>query len=332
MERFIFIMMYLGLSFLAGICGAWLIVRYAYWLGLLDVPNDRSSHNLPTPRGGGVGILVSFTGASLVFGAPTMFWVPVTALSIVSFFDDKLDLSPKIRLIVQFASSLVAVFCLSVSWVSTSSTLLLLAVPLLCVFVVGTANFYNFMDGINGIAGITGMVGLGLVGCMSWKTGRIEPYGIMALSLSAACAGFLPYNIPRAKVFMGDVGSVLLGFTFAALCIALSRSLGDFLVLAGFLFPFYADALSTLFVRWRQGERLSQAHRRHLYQLLANQKRIAHWKVAVGYGIVQFIVGVLFFALYESHELVLLISWGGLLVGWWFVSSALRKHIEVSIS
>lgn len=332
MERFLLIMVSLGLSFSAGICGAWFIVRYAYRLGLLDVPNDRSSHNFPTPRGGGVGILASFTGVSVVLGVPAMFWVPVTALSLVSFFDDKLDLPPKIRLVAQFSSALVTVFCLSASYFSSSLTMLLFAVPLLCLFVVGTANFYNFMDGINGIAGITGMVGFALVGCMSLKTGRIDPYGIIVLSLSAACAGFLPYNIPKARVFMGDVGSVLLGFTFATMCIALSRSFGDLLVLAGFLFPFYADALSTLFVRWREGERLSQAHRRHLYQLLANQKRIAHWKVSAGYGIVQLIVGMAFLALHESHLLVLYMCWGALLTVWWVVSTALRKRLEVSTS
>jgi Fuc2NAc and GlcNAc transferase len=98
--------------------------------------------------------------------------------------------------------------------------------------------------------------------------------------------------MPKARVFMGDVGSVLLGFVFAGLVVGLSRSLIDFVVLCGFLFPFYADELSTMAVRIKDGENLLRPHRRHIYQLLANEMEVAHWKVSVAYGIFQVIVGL----------------------------------------
>ncbi len=91
---------------------------------------------------------------------------------------------------------------------------------------------------------------------------------------------------------MGDVGSILLGFVFAGMVVGLSKSFLDFICLAAFLFPFYADELSTMGVRVGDGESVFRPHRRHFYQLLANEKGIAHWKVSVGYGVFQLIVGI----------------------------------------
>jgi len=98
--------------------------------------------------------------------------------------------------------------------------------------------------------------------------------------------------VPKARVFMGDVGSVLLGFVFAGLVVWVSRSLLDFVCAASFLFPFYADELTTLVVRIKDGDRLTRPHRRHLYQLLANEYGIEHWQVSLGYGLSQLIIGV----------------------------------------
>jgi len=91
---------------------------------------------------------------------------------------------------------------------------------------------------------------------------------------------------------MGDVGSILLGFTFAGMVAWLSKGPLDFICLAAFLFPFYADELTTMAVRIRDGENLLRAHRRHLYQLLANEKGVSQWKISVGYGMLQLVVGV----------------------------------------
>jgi len=165
-------------------------------------------------------------------------------------------------------------------------------IPFFSVFVVGTANYYNFMDGINGIAGITGVVGFGLAAVFAGMAGGNAAFMMLAICMGLACVGFLPYNMPNARVFMGDVGSVLLGFVYAGLVVGLSHSLNDFVVLCSFLFPFYADELTTEYVRLRDGENLLTPHRRHVYQLLANEMGIDHWKVSVGYGVLQAVVGL----------------------------------------
>jgi Fuc2NAc and GlcNAc transferase len=103
--------------------------------------------------------------------------------------------------------------------------------------------------------------------------------------------GFIPFNIPKARVFMGDVGSILLGFVFAGIVVMLSRTFLEFVCLSALLFPFYADEWVTMAVRIRDGESLLKPHRRHLYQLLANEMGIEHWKVSAGYGILQIAVG-----------------------------------------
>jgi UDP-N-acetylmuramyl pentapeptide phosphotransferase/UDP-N-acetylglucosamine-1-phosphate transferase len=115
---------------------------------------------------------------------------------------------------------------------------------------------------------------------------------ITVICITLSCLGFLPFNFPNAKVFMGDVGSILLGFVFACMVVLLSNSFLDFVCFAGFLFPFYADEFVTMAVRLKDGENLLKPHRRHFYQILVNEMGIDHWKVSVGYGILQLIVGL----------------------------------------
>jgi Fuc2NAc and GlcNAc transferase len=119
--------------------------------------------------------------------------------------------------------------------------------------------------------------------------------------------GFLPFNVPKAKVFMGDVGSVLLGFVFAGMVVYLSNDVLDFICLSSFLFPFYADEFITMMVRLKDGENLTKAHRRHLDQLLANEGNIPHWKVSFGYGLFQFLIGISIIML-KDMGLIMVIS------------------------
>ncbi len=174
-------------SFALGGAGAWFISRFAVRFGLMDIPNERSSHEIPIPipKGGGIGILAAFILASLFFEIPLTFWLPATFLALFSFFGDKVDLSPKLRLPVQF---IAALFLLTPPLFSDSSSILCLLpsalwlLPL-TVFIVGTANFYNFMDGINGIAGITGMVGFGLLAFFAFLSGIDTSF----VTLPSAC-------------------------------------------------------------------------------------------------------------------------------------------------
>lgn len=321
-------------SFLLGAGGALLISRYAVNFGLIDIPNERSSHKQPVPRGGGVGILVTFIASSLFLKLPLLIWLPASLLSLISFFDDKLGLSPRTRMLFQFAAAVCvmgyAIIASSGTVSSSASRMALYLVVIFagCIFIVGTANFYNFMDGINGIAGLTGAVGFTLLGCFAVINARQPQIACSSFALATACAGFLPFNVPKARVFMGDVGSILLGFIFAGYVVLLTESPADFLVLAGCFVTFYADPLSTLFTRKRDGEQLSQAHRRHIYQLLVNQKQIPHWKISLAYGIIQLCIGVLLLVL-SSYGLYAVLSVElCLAVLWCVLANSIRSNIE----
>jgi Fuc2NAc and GlcNAc transferase len=159
------------------------------------------------------------------------------------------------------------------------------------VFIVGTANFYNFMDGIDGIAGITGFLAFLLMAVFARHSGAAPDLVFFSLAVAFACLGFLCFNFPVAKVFLGDVGSILLGFVFACLVIFLSQDLADFLVMAGFLALFYFDEMVTMAVRIKNGDSLVEPHRKHVYQVLVNEAGIGHWQVSAGYGAAQLLVG-----------------------------------------
>jgi len=299
MRYFICLIVSIGLGGL----GAWAISHWGHVLGVLDRANRRSSHDGVVPKGGGIGILAAFLFLAWLSKLPTLLWVCPGLLSLFSFYGDRKEVPAKIRLCVQFVAAiglLVGLF----HW-EERGWLAYLLIPIFSVFVVGTANYYNFMDGINGIAGVTGLVGFGLIALFAGLSGANEAYWVLALCMMLGCVGFLPFNMPTARVFMGDVGSVLLGFVFAGLVVGLARSLNDFLVLCAFMFPFYADELTTEYVRLRDGENLLQPHRRHVYQLLVNEIGIDHWKVSVGYGLFQLLVGI---------SILIAMAWGLFLV------------------
>ena len=126
---------------------------------------------------------------------------------------------------------------------------------------------------------------------------------------------------------MGDVGSVLLGFVFASLVVWLSKSLLDFLCLIAFMLPFYADELTTTGVRLKNGENLLHAHRRHFYQLLANERGIAHWKVSVGYGLLQILVGIGALVFRGYGDLAVVVFLGSCFAGFAMISYIVRKSL-----
>ena len=301
--------MFLGpLAFALGALGAFWASRWGWRLGLVDRPSARSSHSRPTPKGGGIGIAAAFLLSAAWLGLPAPFWLPLGLLAGLSFRNDQVEIPPKLRLSAQFvlAGIMVVATGLGRGEGVPGIPILLLSI----VFIVGTANFYNFMDGINGIAAISGAIGFGFLAAV---VGGSQPaIGLLSACIALACLGFLPFNLPRARVFMGDVGSILLGSAFAGLVFLASRSLLDFICLGSFLFPFYADELTTMTVRLRCGESLTQPHRRHIYQLLANERKIAHWRVSLAYGLLQLLVGGSVLAS-RSHGLVAVAA---VLAGW----------------
>lgn len=314
-------------SFALAFLGAWAISRFAQKGCLMDCPNERSSHSQPTPKGGGVGILAAFCVASILSGATAWLWATVCIVALISGYGDMVDLPVRMRLVAQLG--LIAVFVLGTLHSSGGRSPNPALVVFWIIFIVGTANFYNFMDGINGIAGITGAVGFSLLALYIYGWEGQAGLGSLTLCMAFSCLGFLPLNIPKARVFMGDIGSVLLGAAFASLVFLASRTLVDFLCMASFLFPFYADELSTMAIRMRGGEKLTKGHRKHVYQLLANEGRITHWRVSAGYGILQALVGVsvLLARPYGKETvLVVLVGWSGLfLVGEHYVRAGLQR-------
>ena len=126
---------------------------------------------------------------------------------------------------------------------------------------------------------------------------------------------------------MGEVGSILLGFSFAAIVVILSKSILDFVCLAGFLFPFYADELTTMAARIKDGENLFKPHRRHLYQLLANEKGISHWKISIGYGMAQLIIGITVLLLMPFGTAVILILLAVYFLAFLLLSRSVRKSL-----
>jgi len=286
--------LWLVISFIIGLVGAFLVAHRGFYWGLIDAPNARSSHCIPVPKGGGIGILVVFIVGALWWHIPWTLWIPACIVSLVSLLGDYRDVSFKIRLAVHVGSA--AMFSGSVFFGTSVSELSVGIIVLLFVFgilyITATANYYNFMDGINGIAGLTGTIAFSCLGLFGLFEGKDIAWVATAFGIAAACLGFLPLNFPRARVFMGDVGSVLLGFLFASWVLWFSQSLLEFVVLTSFLFPFYVDELSTLIVRIKDRERLTKAHRRHIYQILVNQAGLSHAVVTVFYGFIQILVAV----------------------------------------
>lgn len=270
-----------------GVIGGAFAASYAlgflvnWWLlhqGVLDRPNERSSHTSPTPRGGGIAIMVVIWGGAAWLKAQPQFsmvligLVGSIALAVVSFLDDRRSVSWWMRLGLQFLAAVVSVASLGWSGSGQGWNLAVIISPVLVFWITGYANAFNFMDGINGLAAgqalLTG-VGTALV-AVAAGVNVGHPAVALSLLLGGAAAGFLPHNFPRARMFMGDVGSVPLGFLLAFLTGWIAHDHGWWLLLPlGCLHAnFVLDTAITLVRRWRQREALHKAHRDHFYQRL----------------------------------------------------------------
>jgi len=212
---------------------------------------------------------------------------------VAGFLSDIFNISPKIRLILYVAVSVALVASYAGFLILSGSAAAVLLFIFLIIFVAGSANIYNFMDGINGIASVTAVIAFGLAAFFSFGEGpAVSGMTILSICIAVSCMGFLPFNVPKARIFMGDVGSIFLGFTFAGMTVLLSKNALDFICMASFLFTFYADEIVTMCLRVKDGQNLLIPHRRHFYQILANEGRIPHWKVSFGYGTGQLVIGL----------------------------------------
>jgi len=301
-------------SFSIGALCAFIVSKIGKKISLIDIPNERSSHTISTPRGGGIGLWIAFIFVGVFFVKEPSAAIILSATGLLGLLGDIFSFSSKVRLTAQFVIAAVAAWLFA----GLPDSMLKLAVFLFwIIFITGTANFYNFMDGINGIAGVTGVVGFGLMAFFSYFIAKETDLTLLSIVLSAACLGFLPFNFPKATVFMGDVGSIFLGFVFASFVVKLSKDIGVFLCLIMFLSMFYADSIVTIFYRWKRGEPLMQAHRQHLYQYLSNELGLPHWKVSMLYAVIQLVVGGVSILAYMAgliYQISLIISFSLLFI------------------
>ncbi len=255
---------------------------------LTDVPNERSSHTVPTPRGGGLAIVVvtltglwiySFMALSSFDGRVQLLLYSIAALLVaaVSWFDDLHSLSNRVRFVVHSLAALLAMGYFGyfdVIHIPIMGTISIgrFGILLTYLWIVGLTNAYNFMDGIDGIAG-----GQAVVAGLAWAaigTLNAQPFfTIFGLLLAASSLGFLCHNWPPAEIFMGDVGSSFLGFTFAVLPVMFGSFVQnvylryDLAVTALLIvWPFVFDTFFTVIRRLCKRENIFNAHRSHLYQ------------------------------------------------------------------
>lgn len=270
------LLVFISITVLSWIVG-WLIHPLLKKWGLVDVPNQRSSHTRVTLRGGGLGIVLSiWVGAIWMLWrgqSYEMAWLLLASLpvSAVSLWDDIKSLSVKIRLLVHLIAGIVVVFAFSRLWEKTSLPALLL-LALFVFWIVAYTNAFNFMDGINGMAGFQGVTtGLGtaiIVGVASGNWGTWEC--LLPLIIAAAAAGFLPHNFPKARMFMGDIGSVSMGFLLASLVfvVAIKHGFGLIAPLLLLHTNFILDTGVTRFRLFLRGGQWYGPHREHFYQRL----------------------------------------------------------------
>lgn len=265
----------------------------------LDRPNERSSHTTPTPRGGGLAIALAASISALVgivaatghtstpsWSRAGVLLAAATTASAMGALDDRYGLSARVRLMMQIAIAGGLAFAgLRWSWLALPGVELALPLPLSILisilWVVWGMNFFNFMDGINGIATAQALVTCAFYG---WLSGALDPdVTLVALATFGAAAGFLPFNFPRARIFMGDSGSLFLGTIIASLPLALHETTPSFTIWHAALatLPFFADAAITLLRRIAGRENLAAAHRTHAYQLLASRLGNHHTPTAI---------------------------------------------------
>ena len=278
--------------------------RYALSKSLLDIPNSRSSHSVPTPRSGGLAFVIAISLSVILFGLYygvekqtleiyNVIIIGGTIIAALGLVDDLRHVPAIWRLLVHSIVASYAVVLLGIPVIEISVLTIKPNIILEILFVIGVIwliNLYNFMDGIDGLAGaetvcVTGGAALILLLGTGFFLQPDESMNItllfIFLAIMISVSGFLIWNWPPAKIFMGDVGSSYLGFVFGVLVISTPLTsiltLWTWLILLG---VFFADATTTLIIRMINGERWYTAHRTHAYQHAA-QKLGSHRVVTV---------------------------------------------------
>jgi len=303
------------------------LLLYLHRKGVLDVPNERSSHKDPTPRGGGIGIVLGVSISALAYAAISadirVFIIVLISfiIGLVGWIDDvKKGLHTGLRIAIQFICSVSIIYFLN------PIDLLPLPLPLhihmyyygiiiSIIWLMGITNIFNFLDGIDGYAGLQGFIGGLILSIITWGSA----ISIIGLLIAMACAGFLLFNWHPARIFMGDVGSSFLGFLFASLPFYFKDHPGSeirsnvFFATAIFLWFFLLDGTFTIFRRIFKKEKIWKAHRSHLYQRLVISG-MSHSEVVltISFFYTLLILALLFYFCQPGH---IIIQWPILIIG-----------------
>jgi len=287
MSQAIFVTGIMLLSFVCTGLAAW----YARRIGMVDHPGERQSHEGVTPRGGGIGIILALLTASLfllVDGDET--WskcvLPgMLVLATLGWRDDHVSLPARFRFLVQLLVSMFFLGCMIKNgWIQGVGSSVLAV-----LFLIWMTNLYNFMDGSNGMAGLQAVFAGAVLSCLFSHAGEYN-LALISACVAASCAGFLPWNLGNARVFMGDVGSISLGFIFGALLlIGVGNQAFSVPVALMVMLVFIIDSTLTLIGRILKGEQWYNAHKQHLYQRLIAQGW-THGRAALFYQAINLVV------------------------------------------
>lgn len=314
----------------------WSVRRYSLRNKIIDIPNERSSHTIPTPRGGGLGFVALFL--SLIW------WLPIDPrtrmalaggilVAVVGWIDDRVSLRASVRALVHVIAAVWALFWLGglppieLGFARISVGILGWAIGV--IGIVWLINLYNFMDGIDGLAGGQAVMAA-LAGGALLRAAGLTDLGELTWTLAALVFGFLVWNWAPARIFMGDVASGFLGYTFSVLAISSSHQGGPSLILWGFLLGvFILDATATLIRRVWQGEKWHEAHRTHAYQL-ATQMGYSHAQVTSAVLAISLALSIVAWVGWRWPIFVMplaVFAFGGLFVIWrTVVARGLTRH------
>ena len=296
-------------GFFATAIGVAVFTRLSLRRGFFDIPNERSSHSTPTPRGGGLIIVVvtlaGYAAIGWAFGLPISWGYIVGALMVaaISWVDDLRSVPFWARLIVHIAAALILIQDVGF-WSNIAVPLVtndiyvgnFVGILLTVGWLVWLLNAYNFMDGIDGIAALQAVVAGTAWAVLAW-TLELPSVFLFTGLLACSSAGFLLHNWQPAKIFMGDVGSAFLGFTLAAVPLIARKELkteASMLPVVAVLFVwfFVFDTVFTLIRRLLDGKRVWEAHREHIYQRMIIEGK-SHSSVSLIYGLAASLVALL---------------------------------------
>ena len=334
---------------LTSLIGTELVRRYALRTSMIDVPNERSSHTIPTPRGGGIAIAFSVIATLVVLTIlfpeqrSSAFGILGGGLLVaaIGLLDDRFNLSARSRLVVQFAASVWFLSWIGIGEIEFAGSELVgpgkfLIGALAAVFLVWCTNLYNFMDGLDGFAGGQAVVA-SLAAAIICVMRQDALLSYLMLATAGAAAGFLVWNWPPAKIFMGDCGSGFLGFVFGATVLAGYRH-GSIPLPAGLMLiiVFLSDSTLTLVRRIAAGEVWYQPHRTHAYQL-ATQLGASHQQVTMA-SLVAFVIAgtlALWIAIRGDMAAALLVGYAIVIFAVWLLINTLivgRRRVLASIT